>query len=323
MGIHEILDQIDEIVYISDLDTHELLYLNRYGCLRFGDPTPGVKCYEHLQNGSAPCEFCTNKILGHSRGNRHTWVRQHPTVGSVLLHDSIVNYNGKPCRMEVAVNVNRYVSELNKTKMSLAAERKLVQCIEGLVLSTDFDAAVNSMLETIIGHYRADRAYVFEFDWEHDVTHNTYEICRDGVIPQIETLQNVPIDVVGFWVQIFKTKKKKIVIIEDVDALQNDPARRNEYDILHPQNIKNLMVVPIFVSGELHGFLGVDNPTSNMDTPELLTQVTYIAANELQKRLLTEELTTKAIEILSPICRTDWHMTSSWSFCLAKKCRLA
>ena len=294
MGIHEILDQIDEIVYISDLDTHELLYLNRYGRLRFGDPKPGVKCYEHLQNGSAPCEFCTNKILEHSQGNRHTWVRQHPTVGSVLLHDSIVNYDGKPCRMEIAVNVNRYVAELNKTKMNLDAERKLVQCIEGLVLSTDFDAAVNSMLETIIEHYKADRAYVFEFDWEHDVTHNTYEICREGVIPQIETLQSVPIDVVAFWAKMFKTQKKKIIIIEDVDALQNDPNRRNEYDILHPQNIKNLMVVPIFVSGELHGFLGVDNPTVNTDTPELLTQVTYIAANELQKRLLTEELTTKS-----------------------------
>lgn len=28
----KILDQVDEIVYISDLDTYELLYLNRYGC---------------------------------------------------------------------------------------------------------------------------------------------------------------------------------------------------------------------------------------------------------------------------------------------------
>ena len=83
-----------------------------------------------------------------------------------------------------AIDITRYITELNDTKQNLAAECKLVSCIENLVMSTDFDVAVNSMLETIIEHYDADRAYIFEFDWMHDVTHNTFEICRDGVAPQ-------------------------------------------------------------------------------------------------------------------------------------------
>ena len=96
------------------------------------------------------------------------------------------------------------------------------------------------------------------------------------------------------WVDMFLNQQKKINIIEDVDALQNDPARRIEYDCLHPQGIQSLITVPVFVDGNLHGFLGVDNPHAHMNAPELLTQVTYIAANELQKRLLTEELTNKS-----------------------------
>ena len=196
--------------------------------------------------------------------------------------------------MELAISVERYVAEITAAKQDLAAERKLVVCIEQLVMSTDFTAAVNSMLQTIIEHYDADRACIFEFDWTRDVTHNTYEICRDGVTPEKDNLQNLPIEVVALWVDIFRNQHRKINIIEDVDELKDDPARRIEYDCLHPQGIKSLITVPIFVSGELHGFLGVDNPHAHMDAPEMLAQITYIAANELQKRTLTDELTVKS-----------------------------
>ncbi|RHQ82897.1 GGDEF domain-containing protein [Butyricicoccus sp. AF22-28AC] len=294
MDIHKVLDQIDEIIYIADLENYELLYLNRIGRERFGTPAPGVKCYEFLQGEEKPCKFCTNGELSHLQDKHITWVRQHSAAGNMLLHDSIIDYGGRPCRMELAISVERYVAEVAAAKHDLAAERKLVKCIENLVLSTDFDAAVNSMLETILEHYSADRAYIFEFDWTRDVTHNTYEICRDGVTPEKDNLQNLPIEVVALWVDIFRNQHRKINIIEDVDALKDDPARRIEYDCLHPQGIKSLITVPIFVSGELHGFLGVDNPHAHMDAPEMLAQITYVAANELQKRTLTDELTVKS-----------------------------
>lgn len=112
MDILNILDQIDEILYISDIKTHELLFLNRAGRERIGTPPPGVKCYAYLQHKPLPCEFCTNDLLPRCPGQRHTWVRKHPTFGNMLLHDSIVEYAGRPCRMEVAIDVNRYVSDL-------------------------------------------------------------------------------------------------------------------------------------------------------------------------------------------------------------------
>lgn len=293
MDIHAILDQIDEIIYISDIETDELLYLNRRGRDRFGTIPLDAKCYEFLQGQKDPCPFCTNALLKSSAGHRCTWVRHHPTVGNMLLHDSLIEYKGRLCRMEMAVDVNRYVSELNDAKLNLAAEKKLVSCIESLVMSADFDAAVEAVLKTIIEHYAADRAYVFEIDWDNDVTHNTYEVCREGVTPEKENLQDLPIAVVAGWIDVFQNDQK-INIIEDVDALKDDPARRIEYDCLHPQGIRSLITVPVFIGGQLHGFLGIDNPTANVDAPELLTQITYIAANELQKRRLTEDLTEKS-----------------------------
>ena len=200
MDIKQILDQIDEIIYIADLESYELLYLNRIGRERFGTPAPGVKCYEFLQGEEKPCKFCTNGELSHLQDKRITWVRQHSTAGNLLLHDSVIDYEGRPCRMEVAIDIERYVTELDTVQSDLAAEKKLVTCIEDLVMNHDFSSAINSMLNTIIEHYNADRAYIFEFDWEQNVTRNTYEVCREGVTPEIDNLQNLPIAVVAAWV---------------------------------------------------------------------------------------------------------------------------
>lgn len=198
--------------------------------------------------------------------------------------------------MDIHKNLNQ-TTELDSARNDLSVEKKLLDCIENLVMNDDFTAAVNSGLTTILEYYDADRTYIFEFQWKENLTRNTYEICRDGISPQIENLQTVPVDVVARWVDSFEDQEQNtIIFIGDVDALKDDPTHRIEYDCLHPQGIKSLIAVPIFINGKLHGFLGIDNPRSHMDALTLLTQLTYIIANELQKRLLTEALTKKSYQ---------------------------
>lgn len=198
--------------------------------------------------------------------------------------------------MDIHKNLNQ-TTELDSARNDLSVEKKLLDCIENLVMNDDFTAAVNSGLTTILEYYDADRTYIFEFQWKENLTRNTYEICRDGISPQIENLQTVPVDVVARWVDSFEDQEQNtIIFIGDVDALKDDPTHRLEYDCLHPQGIKSLIAVPIFINGKLHDFLGIDNPRSHMDALTLLTQLTYIIANELQKRLLTEALTKKSYQ---------------------------
>ena len=198
--------------------------------------------------------------------------------------------------MDIHKNLNQ-TTELDSARNDLSVEKKLLDCIENLVMNDDFTAAVNSGLTTILEYYDADRTYIFEFQWKENLTRNTYEICRDGISPQIENLQTVPVDVVARWVDSFEDQEQNtIIFIGDVDALKDDPTHRLEYDCLHPQGIKSLIAVPIFINGKLHGFLGIDNPRSHMDALTLLTQLTYIIANELQKQLLTEALTKKSYQ---------------------------
>ena len=57
-------ENLDEYVYVSDMDSYELVYMNRKAREAFHVPSiesaMGKKCYEVLQQCAAPCTVCTN-----------------------------------------------------------------------------------------------------------------------------------------------------------------------------------------------------------------------------------------------------------------------
>ncbi|MBN2488622.1 MAG: PAS domain S-box protein, partial [Methanosarcinaceae archaeon] len=102
-----IFDSIDEIVYVADPDTYELLYFNEAFRLRFGGNV-GDKCYRFLQNETSPCSFCTNKyIFGENLGKTYIWEWQN----LVDRHwyrciDKAIKWpDGRMVRYEMAIDV--------------------------------------------------------------------------------------------------------------------------------------------------------------------------------------------------------------------------
>ena len=75
--IWKFLDNLDEYVYATDIETDELVYMNRkllevYG-LQSIDDVKGMKCYEVLQKSSVPCGIdrkSTRLNSSHSRKSR-------------------------------------------------------------------------------------------------------------------------------------------------------------------------------------------------------------------------------------------------------------
>jgi len=52
-----VFDALNEPVYVVDMDTFDILYINDYIRNNFGN-IEGKKCYEVLQQDIAPCHFC-------------------------------------------------------------------------------------------------------------------------------------------------------------------------------------------------------------------------------------------------------------------------
>ncbi len=112
---------------------------------------------------------------------------------------------------------------------------------------------IQSSLARIGEFTGADRAYVFDYDFDKNIGVNTFEWCRKGVEPQIHHLQATPLEAVSEWVEIHR--KGDPMIIPDVSALP----RGNLKEILEIQQIKSLAAVPIYDDDRLDGFAGFDS----------------------------------------------------------------
>lgn len=100
----------------------------------------------------------------------------------------------------------------------------------------------------------ADRVYIFDYDLNKQTCSNTFEWCANGVVPEIDNLQQVPLAAIPQWVNAHQRGSE--MYIPDVPSL---PAGDALKQILQPQGIKSLLTLPIITETELVGFVGFDS----------------------------------------------------------------
>ncbi len=109
-AVSSIFDAAEIVVYISDLETYELLFLNDYA-IRFWGNGVGKRCYEVLQSGqSGPCSFCTNRrLVNDGRAQAPVVWEFQNTVNKrwyLCIDKAIPWTDGRLVRMEVAIDVS-------------------------------------------------------------------------------------------------------------------------------------------------------------------------------------------------------------------------
>ena len=119
---------------------------------------------------------------------------------------------------------------------------------------TDIDSRVERAVERIGTHVAAHRSYVFQIDQTEETTSNTHEWCAEGVTPQIDSLQNIPLDTLPWWME--QLENFETITIPDVSELPAEASAERE--ILQEQNIRSVIVAPMVIDEELVGFIGFD-----------------------------------------------------------------
>ena len=152
----------------------------------------------------------------------------------------------------------------------------------------DLDAAVNNSLKEIGEFISADRFYIFNYDFEKGTTSNTYEWCAEGIEPQMEDLQDVPLEAIPDWVSTHK--KGGSLLIPDVSALEAGSPLR---ELLEPQEIKSLLAVPLMDGTDCRGFAGFDSVRklhAFSDSETNLLRVFTQMLSSVNKRFETERI---------------------------------
>jgi two-component system CheB/CheR fusion protein len=118
-----IFDAFDEIVYVSDPITYDLLFVNQKIIDTLGKRQSiiGKKCYRVLQNEDSPCQFCTNDIIFKEKPNeKHVWEFQNQVnMRWYRCSDQAISWvNNTKVRMEVAIDITEEKNYLDKLKAS-------------------------------------------------------------------------------------------------------------------------------------------------------------------------------------------------------------
>ncbi|NML56876.1 response regulator [Chryseobacterium cheonjiense] len=158
--------------------------------------------------------------------------------------------------------------------------------------------SVNKSLKEMSEFVKADRAYIFRYDFTKKTCSNVYEYCSEGITPQIENLQDIPLEMMGDWVEI--NKKGGSIYYPDVQELPESDIKQ----ILQEQDIKSLFVIPAMMQNECLGFVGFDfvKEYHNLSDTEknLLTIFTQVLVN-VRERLVLERDLSRTVEMLKKL----------------------
>jgi len=139
----------------------------------------------------------------------------------------------------------------------LRYERALSNCSRELLASETGVDAINPSLGHLLSATGMGRVYMFENfeDPEYGLCmRQTHEVCAPGVTPELDNpeLQRVP------YREGFERWRVKLEGGMPVMGMVKDfpPAER---EVLEPQGILSLLVIPVSAGGRWHGFIGFDD----------------------------------------------------------------
>lgn len=194
-----IFDAIDEPVYVSDIETHEVLYSNEALKKQFGD-VRGKKCYEVFQGLDSPCPFCTNDIIK-EMGGKEAYIWEFQNLLNKRWYrciDKAIRWpDGRLVRYELAIDITdrKKAEETMKYFIDdLESENKILRDdLEGLMnridllcagFSSDFNSIEN--LSEVSGGI-----YLFPIEYQ-DSAYNLFSQAIDAKMPALAVIRSSP-----------------------------------------------------------------------------------------------------------------------------------
>jgi len=163
-----VLDSLDAAVYVADMETHEILFVNKYTRDLHGD-VAGKTCWQVLQNDQAgPCGFCSNpKLLAPDGKPAGVQIREFQDKGSkkwYQAHDRAIRWvDGRLVRLEIAADVTdrkQVEEELSRAYREMGTFCRIIKEIGG---QETLDGVGTFLINELRGILKAEPLLLYVF----------------------------------------------------------------------------------------------------------------------------------------------------------------
>ncbi|MDA8240332.1 MAG: ATP-binding protein [Nitrospiraceae bacterium] len=174
-SLQAVVDSMDGVVYVADIQTYEVLLINKYVRDMFGD-IQGKTCWQTIQKGqTGPCSFCSNSKLVSAEGallDTYVWEFEN-TVNQrwYECHDKAIRWmDGRIVRIEIAADIT--------VRKNLEQQLRQSQKMEAVgILAGGVAHEFSNILTTIKGS-----AYIIMKKLEKNDSLNKYaELITDSI----------------------------------------------------------------------------------------------------------------------------------------------
>ena len=177
-----VLNSIDADIYVADMHTYEILFMNKHMKEAFGTHKKEQTCWKLTRGRSGPCENCTNdKVLdekGHPSGV-YVWEDQNHVTGKWYInYDRAIKWvDGRYVRIRVATDVTQLKqteAALHKVKAELedrVAERTKALSLINQELLKEITEHRQTEAELKKAKIAADKANLAKSDFLANMSH--------------------------------------------------------------------------------------------------------------------------------------------------------
>lgn len=285
-----ILDELEEIVFVSSIENYDILYLNNAGLNAFGlkKLKPGSKCYEVIYDRTAPCPNCTNSKLSLTKSCKRS-VYNIKTNRTYYIKDKLIQWNdGKICKMEVADDLTEQLLARKEIEETEKIEATIIRCLKTLHEKGDLTYNLNLLLAEIGRFLQAKRAYIYKCDYDSQILENTNLWVAKNNKENYDIHNKVKMEYLKPWMRDLENDKHIYF-----DSSITYP-KMQQIDELAELNIHRMFVAPIISTDKkLYGIFCIENAEvtiSEKHLEMLFKTIAYFLISRIDRSRINDHL---------------------------------
>ncbi len=294
--VQGILNNIDACIYVSDIQTNEILFINNRMLLDYGldNDAVGQICWKKFNpHLTARCAFCPIDKLAANPDEPTEWIEHAQHTNRIYRNiDRIIDWiDGKKVHLRSSTDI----TDLKRIEGALKERlehQELMTAISQSFISTDpMHILIENALQKLGRFMHMSKTIITSINYESGTIGYLHGWADEeaGFKVNPETL---PFEPGNMIYDAFIGRKELSIVCENSAA---DP----EYIQLSRYGVKAFIMIPIMISGKLWGNLAVDDCVNSRRWEESEVQLVKLTSNILSELIMRHEMEKQLIRMSS------------------------